>query len=110
MYPSRELKVLAERRAYLQLRIEARREECIEAGHGVAEGVERLLLWTRLLKAGGLVGAIGSGLLSLRRRRGDRAEDEDGDEDAPEEKSWGAKALRWAPVALRAVRIISSFV
>jgi hypothetical protein len=103
MYPSRDLKVLAERRAYLQRRIEARREECIVAGQGVADGVERFMVWGRLLKVGGLMGAVGSGLLGLRRRRTE-PDDESGEE------SWGTKALRWAPVALKAVRLFSSFV
>jgi hypothetical protein len=107
MYPSRELRILAERRDYLQLRIALRREECIVAGHGVADGVERFLVWGRILKAGSLVGAIGSGLLGLRRRRHAEA-DEDGGES--EGSSWGGKALRWAPVAFKAFRILSSFI
>jgi hypothetical protein len=108
MYPSRDLKVLAERRAFLQRRIEYRREECIDAGHRVAQGVERFISWGRVLRVGGLLGAVGSGILGLRRRRAeaDGAEDESGEGG----ESWGTKALRWAPVALKAVRILSSFV
>jgi hypothetical protein len=106
MYPSRDLKVLAERRVYLQRRIEAHREECIVAGQGVADSVERFMVWGRLLKVGGLMGAVGSGLLGLRRRRSEP----DGEDDESGGESWGAKALRWAPVALKAVRLFSSFV
>jgi len=107
MYPSRELKILAERRDYLQRRIALHREECIVAGQGVADGVERFLSWGRILKTGSLVGAIGSSLLGWRRRRHAEA-DVDGEEtDGP---SWGGKVLLWAPVALKAFRIFSSFV
>jgi hypothetical protein len=51
------------------------------------------------------MGAVGSGLLGLRRRKTepDEEEDEGGE-------SWGTKAMRWAPVALKAVRLFSSFV
>ena len=110
MYPSRELKILAERRAYLQLRIEARREDCLVAGQGVAEGYEKMMVWVRLLKAGGLASAIGSGFLALRRRRRGETEDEEAGDEEAGESSWGTKALRWAPLALRALRIVSSFI
>ncbi len=106
MYPSRELTVLAERRDYLQLRIALRREGCIVAGRGVADGVERFLFWGRILKAGSLVGAIGSGLAGWRRRRKAEA-DEDGEDS--EGSSWGGTVLRWAPVAFQAFRILASF-
>ncbi len=107
MYPSRELSILAERREYLRRRIELHREDCLVAGQGVADSVERYLAWGRLLRAGGLVGAIGSGFLALRRRR--RADPDEGEEDSGG-TSWGSRALQWAPVAFRAFRIISSFV
>jgi hypothetical protein len=104
MYPSRELTILAERRDYLQRRIALHREECIDAGHGVADGVERFLVWGRILQAGSLVGAIGSGLLGWRRRRHARAEGEKAGG-----SSWGGKVLLWAPMAFKAFRIFSSF-
>jgi hypothetical protein len=106
MYPSRDLKVLAERRAYLQRRIEFRREECIEASYGVADGLERLMVWGRLVKIGGLMGAVGAGLFGRRRRPPEPEEDED----ETDRESWGTKAVRWAPVALKAFRLFSSFV
>ena len=107
MYPAGELKVLAERRAFLERRIEARREECVEAGRVVAAGVERVITWTHWLKAGSILGAVGTRFFS-RRRRHHEEEEFEGEGEAKE--SWGVKAVRWAPVALRAFRIISSFV
>jgi hypothetical protein len=104
MYPSRELNVLAERRAYLQRRIALRRETCVAAGEAVAGGVERMMLWARLLRAGTLVGAIGAGWIALRRRRPPPADEDTAD------TPWGTKVLLWAPLVLRAARLVSSLV
>jgi hypothetical protein len=103
MYPARELRILAERRGLLQRRIARRREECVAAGQGVADGVERMLFWGRVLRTGGLLGAVGTGLLALRRRRAPAATPAAGG------KSWVARVLRWAPLAFRVFRLISAF-
>ncbi len=107
MYPSSELRILAERREYLQARIAVRREACSAAGENVRLGVERILAWTHLAKAGGLLGSIGASLLGFGVHR------PAGGEPAPEgdgKTSLIHKAAQWAPVALRALRLISSFV
>jgi hypothetical protein len=107
MYPASELRILAERREYLQRRIALRREECVVAADGVRIGVERVLAWTHLVKAGGVLGSIGANLLGLgARRRADR----ESAQAAGGKTSLLHKAVQWTPVVLRAVRLMSSFV
>jgi hypothetical protein len=107
MYPSAELRILAERREYLQARIAVRREDCAAAGENVRLGVERVVAWAHLARAGGLLGSIGASLLGfgVHRPAGGESDPEGG-----RKASFIQKAAQWAPVALRAVRLISSFV
>jgi hypothetical protein len=62
------------------------------------------LKWGRLLRAG-LMGAVSFGLLRRRRRRA--AEAEESEEESS--SSLGGHVIRWAPVALRAVRLVAGW-
>jgi hypothetical protein len=101
MYPSRELRSLALRRGSLQQRIQDRREQCVDAGRGVERGVLKWARWGRLAGAGGILGTVGIRLLRGR-PRGSRSNSGRG---AP--LSFGARALLWAPIALRVVRLVA---
>jgi len=103
MYPSRQLSLLAARRETLRTRIEFRREECREAGCQLGEGVRHLLTWGRLLRLGGMAGAVGLGWFGLRRRS--RGHGDAGDEGEAESPSWLGRIARWAPLAIRVARL-----
>ena len=102
MYPSGQLKSLALHRDALQLRIALRREDCLSLGREVEAELTKWLKWGRLVRAG-LLGAVSFGLLR-RRRRPDAAED--GEESSV---SLGGHLLRWAPLAWRAVRLVTGW-
>jgi hypothetical protein len=104
MYPSGPLRALAARRDYLQLRIALRREQCVQAGRGVEQGVNRISGWVRILRAGSLLGAVGLSLWGARKRRSSASGTEAGGH-----SSLGGKIIRWAPLAFRAARLVSGF-
>ncbi|HEX3730638.1 MAG TPA: hypothetical protein VHV47_12585 [Opitutaceae bacterium] len=105
MYPSRQLTLLAARRETLRTRIEFRRMECREAGFHLGQGVRHLLTWGRLLRLGGMAGAVGLGWFGLRRSR--HRNGDSGEEGEAESPSWLGRIARWAPVALRLARLAS---
>jgi hypothetical protein len=102
MYPSGDLKELAQRREFLQLQIELRRERCLDLGCQVEAKLEKWMKWGRILRAG-LLGATSFGLL----RRGRRSAAADFEEEAA--SSLGGHLLRWTPIAWRAVRLVTGW-
>jgi hypothetical protein len=107
MYPSSELKILAERREYLQRRIGLRREECVAAAEDLRAGVERMLAWTHLARAGGIIGSMGASWFGFGQSG---AEEDERPRRHGGKTSLVEKAVQWAPVAFRAFRLFSSFV
>jgi hypothetical protein len=105
MYPSRELNDLALRKAFLRMRISLGRRQCAGIGRSIGSGVRKWMAWGRLLRAGGLLGAVGVGLFGGGRRRGIPAAGPGGEASS----TFARRALQWAPAALKAVRLVAGW-